>query len=215
MTYRAAIVGTRRGLHHAKAYEGLEPRMRVVAFCEADPDRRAEAAKATGLPVYADNGEMLERERPDIVHAVTSPLVPRALWVDPATSAGVRVLVVEKPLALRPSEAESLFDTAAGTGLKIAVNHQRRYMPFADALLDLLADEETGLGSVHFVRASTYGRVMDLSTHLLDLALLALGDVAPTHVWAVAEGFEEHAWYPGPRRMMGTFTCASGARLLY
>lgn len=215
MTHRAAMVGTRRGLHHAKAYEGLGPRMRVVAFCEADPERRAQAAEATGLPVYADYAEMLERERPDVVHAVTSPLVPRVTWVEPAAQAGVKVLVIEKPLALRPSDAATLLDVAERSGLKIAVNHQRRYMPFAGALLDLVADEGTGLGGVHFVRASTYGRVMDMSTHLLDLALLALGDVPPTHVWAVAEGYEEHAWYPGPRQMTGTFTFSHGARALY
>lgn len=215
MTYHAAILGARRGLHHAKAYEGLAPRMRVVALCEADPERRAEAAEATGQPVYADYGEMLERERPDIVHAVTSPLVPRATWVEPAARAGVKVLVIEKPLALRPSEAAALLDVSGRTGLKIAVNHQRRSMPFADALLDLLADDEAGLGHVQFVRASTYGRVMDMSTHLLDLALLALGDARPTHVWATAEGYEEHAWYPGPRQMFGTFTFRNGARALY
>ena len=214
-SYGAAIVGARRGLHHWKAYEGLAPRMLVTAICDVDPERRAEAAEATGLPVYTDYQEMLARERPDIVHAVTSPLVPRAPWVGLAAEAGVQALVIEKPLALAPREADALLEAARRTGLRVAVNHQRRYMPFAGKLLELLDDDQTGLGPVHFIRASTYGRVMDMSTHLLDLALLAVGDEPPSHVWAVAEGYEEHPWYPGPSQMAATFTFPGGARVLY
>jgi hypothetical protein len=92
--------------------------------------------------------------------------------------------------------------------------HQRRYMPFADALLDLLHDEATGLGPVHFVRGSTMGRVMDLGPHLLDLGLLALGEADLTEVWAAADGHEEHPEYPGPRRLLAAYAAAGGARLL-
>ncbi len=41
-TYRAAIVGGRRGVHHARAYQDLE-NMEVVAICEVDDQRRASA----------------------------------------------------------------------------------------------------------------------------------------------------------------------------
>lgn len=215
MVYRTAIVGARRGLHHAQAYSGLEHRMRVVAFCDADSERRDEAARRFHVPTYAEYEAMLAQERPDIVHIVTGPQVPRARWVYPAARSGVRVLALEKPLALTPGEATDLAAAAHGTDMRIAVNHQRRYMPFADTLLDLLGDQQHGLGAVHFVRASTYGRVLDMSTHLLDLVLLALGDEAPGHVWAVAEGREHHPLYPGPRHMMATFSFPGGARAFY
>ena len=55
---------------------------------------------------YTDYVEMLKKEKPDIIHAVTEPTVPRHIWVEPAAEAGVKALVIEKPLALRPSEAE-------------------------------------------------------------------------------------------------------------
>jgi predicted dehydrogenase len=155
---------------------------------------------------------MLARERPDVVHAVTSPLLPRAQWVEPAAAAGVRLLVIEKPLALTPGEGAALAAAVRATGLRVVVNHQRRYMPFAGALLGLLADP-AGLGPVHFVRASTIGKVMDLAPHLLDLGLLALGDADLTRVWAAADGYEDHPEYPGPRRLLATFGAANGARL--
>jgi predicted dehydrogenase len=211
--YRAAIVGARRGLHHAGGYAGLADRARVVALAELDEARRAEAAAQLDVPVYADWQEMLRRERPDVVHAVTTPLIPRWRWVEPAAAAGVRLLVIEKPLALTPGEGAALAAAVRRTGLRVVVNHQRRYMPFAGALLHLLADPD-GLGPVHFVRASSIGKVMDLGPHLLDLGLLALGDADLTRVWAAADGFEAHPEYPGPRRLLAAFGSAGGARLL-
>jgi predicted dehydrogenase len=214
MVYRVAIIGGRRGLHHASAYEGLEARARVVAVAEVDAERRAAAAAALGTPAYADWREMLARERPDILHAVTTPLVPRVQWVEPAAAAGVQLLVLEKPLALTPGEGTALAAAITRTGLRVVVNHQRRYMPFAEALLDLLADPAAGLGPVHFVRASTIGKVMDLGPHLLDLALLATGDGDLIRAWATADGSEDHPEYPGPRRLLAGFATASGARVL-
>ena len=212
--HRVAIVGARRGLHHASGYAGLEERARVVALAELDEGRREEARRALGVPTYVDWRVMLDEARPDVLHAVTSPLVPRAPWVEPAAAAGVRVLVIEKPLALTPSEGAALAQSIARTGLRVVVNHQRRYMPFADPLLDLLADQERGLGPIHFTRASTMGRVMDLGPHLLDLGLLALGDGDLTRVWAAADGYEDHPEYPGPRRLLAEYVAANGARLL-
>lgn len=215
--YRTAIVGARRGLHHLKGYAGLENRARVVALAEIDDQRRAAAVAELGpsAHVYANWLEMLERERPDILHVVTTPTIPRAQWVRPAAEAGVRVLAIEKPIALRPAEAEALYQAAVETGLKIAVNHQRRYMPFANTLLELLADPERGLGPVQFVRASTYGPVMDMATHLLDVVLLALGDDSPTHVWAAAEGVETIPAFYGPRQVIAEFSFQGGARAFF
>jgi predicted dehydrogenase len=214
--YRAAIVGARRGLHHLEGYAGLEDRARVIALAEVDPERRAaaEAKLGPGVHLYADWLEMLERERPDVLHVVTSPTIPRAQWVQPAADAGVRVLALEKPIALRPSEADALLGAAERARIKVAVNLQRRYMPFAGVLKELLADPERGLGPVHFVRASSAGMVADMYPHLLDLVLLAVGDAQASHVWAAVEGSETDPRYPGPRQLMAEFSFVDGTRAL-
>ena len=116
------------GVHHARRYEGIE-NMKVIAICEIDEERLKGAVEELNVPGYTDYVEMLEKEKPDIVHAVTEPTVPRHIWVEPAAEAGVKALVIEKPLALRPSEAEALAAAHEKTGLKIIVNHQRRYLP--------------------------------------------------------------------------------------
>jgi len=212
--YRTAIVGARRGLHHAKAYQGLE-NMKVVALCEIDDERRRAGEKELGVKGYANYEEMLEKERPDIVHAVTMPMVPRFIWVEPAAAAGVKALVIEKPIALRPSEGEALAQAQEKTGLKVIVNHQRRYMPFADKLRELKAERK--LGDVHFVRASTQGEITDMDTHLMDLVLLAVGDVPPTAVWAAIEGGEtyKHAHLNCPENMMAIYTFSGGIRVFF
>jgi predicted dehydrogenase len=215
--YRVAIVGARRGLHHARGYESLEHRAQVVALAEVDEDRRHAAGQrlGPGVHLYANWLEMLDAEQPDVLHVVTNPRIPRADWVEPAAAAGVSVLALEKPVALVPSDAARLYAAADETGLKIAVNLQRRYMPFADELISLLDDKEAGLGDVQFVRASLHGHVTDMYAHLLDLVVLALGGVPPSHVWAAADGRDLDSVSPGPRALMAEFSFRNGARAFY
>ena len=223
--YRTAIVGARRGVHHARAYQGFDTakptqpkgleNMKVIALCEIDNERRKTGEKELGVKSYADYAEMLEKEQPDIVHAVTMPTVPRSIWVEPAAKAGVKALVIEKPIALRPAEAEALAQAQEKTGLKIIVNHQRRYMAFSDKLREFQA--EGRLGEVHFVRASTQGEITDMDTHLMDLVLLAVEDVPPTAVWAAIEGGETYnqAYLNCPENLMAIYTFSGGIRVFF
>jgi predicted dehydrogenase len=214
ISYRTAIVGARRGLHHAKAYQGID-NMSVVALCEIDEERRKEGERELHVKGYADYEEMLSKERPDIVHAVTNPNIPRAVWVEPAAAFGVKALVVEKPLAFRPSEAEAMERAFRQTGLKIIVNHQMRYTPFVDTLRELKADGK--LGNLHFVRASTQGGILNMATHLMDLVLLMVDDVPPTAVWATVEGGAPHASPDEfcPESLMATYTFTGDIRVFF
>ena len=212
--YRTAIVGGRRGGHHAAAYQGLK-NMKVVALCETDNQRRKDIANILNVTGYTDYEEMLEKEKPDIVHAVTMPTIPRHIWVESAAKAGVRALVIEKPIALRPREAELLDIAKRQTNLKIIVNHQRRYLPFADQLRQL--QQEDRLGQIHFVRASTEGEITDMDTHLMDLVLLSIGDVPPTAVWATIDGCETYQmdWLNCPENLMAVYTFDGGIRVFF
>jgi len=213
-TYRAAFVGARRGIHHARAYQGIE-NMKVIALCEVDDERRKAGEKELGVKSYANYEEMLEKEKPDIVHAVTMPTIPRYVWVEPAASAGVKALVIEKPIALRPKELEALDAAQRKTGMKIIVNHQRRFMAFSDKVRELKANGK--IGDVHFVRASTQGEITDMDTHLMDLVLLAVGDVPFNAVWATVQGNEtyKHAYLNCPENMMAIYTFGSGIRVFF
>jgi predicted dehydrogenase len=189
--------------------------MQVVALCEIDEDRRRAGEQELGVKGYADYEEMLARERPDIVHAVTGPHLSRARWVEPAAAAGVRVLVVEKPLACRPAEADALEEACRRTGLRVIVNHQMRYMPFAANLRALKA--EGALGAIRFVRAGTQAGFLNMGTHVMDLALLAVGDVPPASVWATVDGGASftNPDVPGPENMLAAYTFPDGLQLMF
>ena len=184
-------------------------------ICEIDDQRRASAEAELNVIGYADYEEMLRKEEPDIVHAVTMPTVPRHIWVEPAARAGVGTLVIEKPIALRPREAERLDAAQEGTNLKIIVNHQRRYLPFADKIREFQAEDK--LGEVHFVRANTQGEITDMDTHLMDLVLLTVGDVPPTDVWATIEGGETYQTdlLNCPENLIAVYMFPSGIRVFF
>lgn len=212
--YRTAIVGGRRGVHHAKCYEGIE-NMKVIAICEIDEDRLKNAVNELHVTGYTDYEEMLKIEKPDIVHAVTDPTVPRHIWVEPAADAGVQALVIEKPIALRPRDSELLAAAHEKTGLKIVVNHQRRYLPFAEKMLEFFAEDS--LGDIHFIRACTECVLTDMVTHLMDVVLFALRDIPITHVWAAVQGGEtyESPNLDCPDDMIAQYTFENGARVFF
>ncbi len=213
-TYKTAIVGGRRGVHHARCYAGIE-NMRVTALCEIDEERLKTAVAELNVNGYTDYVEMLKTEQPDIVHAVTEPTVARHIWVEPAAAAGVKALVIEKPLALRPREAEALAAAHEKTGLKIIVNHQRRYLPFAEKLLEFF--DEDALGEIHFIRASTEGDITDMDTHLMDVVLFALKDIPISYVWGNVEGAETYH-IPNrncPENLVATYTFENGTRVFF
>ncbi|MCY4403610.1 MAG: Gfo/Idh/MocA family oxidoreductase [Candidatus Poribacteria bacterium] len=212
--YRTAIVGGRRGVHHARCYEGID-NMQVIALCEIDENRLRGAVNELNVNGYTDYEEMLKTEKPDIVHAVTAPTVPRHIWVEPAADAGVKALVIEKPIALRPSEAENLATAHEKTGLKIIVNHQRRYLHFAEKMLEFFADGS--LGDIHFIRACTQGEITDMDTHLMDVVLLALKDISITHVWGTVEGGDlyDTPILQCPENLMAIYTFENGTRVFF
>ena len=212
--YRTAIVGGRRGVHHGKCYEGIE-NMKVIALCEIDENRLKNSVNELNVTGYTDYEEMLKTEKPDIVHAVTAPTVPRHIWVEPAADAGVRALVIEKPIALRPRDSELLAAAHEKTGIKIIVNHQRRYLPFAEKLLEFFAEDS--LGDIHFIRACSECMITDMVTHLMDLVLLALRDIPITHVWGTVQGGETYQdpILDCPDDMIAQYTFENGSRVFF
>ena len=110
-TYRTTIVGGRRGIHHARAYQDIE-NMKVVAICEIDEDLRKTAVEELNVTGYAAYEEMLEKEKPDIVHAVTNPTIPRHIWVEPAA-------MYRSQQSGRPLRAGKRINSRSRTVLKI------------------------------------------------------------------------------------------------
>jgi len=203
-TYRCAIIGVgARGTHQAEMLQRI-PEMTLVALCDINAERLKAAGERFGVTaLYTDIDSMLAEQRPDIVHVMTLPGV-RVEPVVKCAYAGVKALTVEKPMALRPSEAEAMAAAAAETGCLIAVNHQRRYMPHYQQFRQVLADG--CIGEVKFVRVTSFSNtLLEMGGHMMDGLLMFLQEADPVEVWATsagAEGFHSPIQHDAPRRTL-------------
>jgi predicted dehydrogenase len=186
---RVAVAGAGFWAGYQTAAWGEVPGVRVVAV--ADPDRaKAEALAARfGLTAYADAGEMLDGERPDLLDIAAAvpahvPLVRLAL--------ARRVPVVcQKPMAETLAECESLVAEAERAGVFFAVHENWRWQaplrrvrelihagavgtPFRARLdmisgFDVFANQPALRTAVRFI-------LLDLGVHLFDLARSLFGE---------------------------------------
>jgi predicted dehydrogenase len=183
----------------------------LLALC----DRHDEKLQATGdrfgiARRYRDMAEMIRAEQPELVDIVTRPAI-RSSIVKQAIDVGAPALLIEKPVALTPSEAHQL--AALGHDRLIAVNTQYQWMPHWQRFWDLLATG--GLGPVRLLRVSTRIHLLDQGPHLLDLALTAAavsGLPQPAWVLAACDGVERYSQTPVPADTSATIGLG-GARL--
>ena len=192
---RAAIIGCGDiSVIHVEALAGLHS-VDLVAVCDPDPDRRAAAAQAYGVPGFADHEAMLDAVAPDVVHICTPHDQHVVVAVD-CLSAGVNV-VLEKPLAHTLADGRRLVELAERSSAKIAVCFQNRYNAAAAALQQQLTAGELGAvvgasAAVVWHRTADYyrsrpwratwagsggGLLMNQAIHTVDLVQWLLGEV--------------------------------------
>ena len=221
--YRCLLLGCGgRGRSHIEAYRGLE-NMQMLAVCDLMEERREEFRKTYNVPAAYDDFETaLSEVKPDIVHVVTSP--GRRVWeAECCAKAGVKAMIVEKPMAIRPSDLEGLTRVHEQYGLEIIANCQRRYYPqFRDGVIRDIVQEK--LGDLYFIRASGKGNTMGMGPHMMDLLMMFLDEAQPEAVWAMAHTINEESyqithqapesilaqyWFPGDVRVI--FDCSPDA----
>ena len=184
--------------------EGLE----LVGIADTDPQARARAAEATGVPGFASTQELIDGVHPDAVHVTT----PHDEHIDPsltALAAGVHVLQ-EKPLAHTLAEGRRLVDAAEAAGegaagaktagTKVGICFQNRYNLASQRLHQMLDSGELGAvrgawASVVWTRSADYyrarpwrgtwegsggGLLINQAIHTLDLVQWLLGGVERT-----------------------------------
>ncbi|MFH1566487.1 MAG: Gfo/Idh/MocA family oxidoreductase [Gemmatimonadota bacterium] len=112
------------GLWHQRAFQS-HPASTLVAVCDLDEKKAEERGRLLGVKAYPSLARMLESEALDAVDVVTADTLHFAPCLQ-ALQAGKHVLV-EKPLTIELAEAQQLVAEAAGRGLALAVNHNRRF----------------------------------------------------------------------------------------
>ncbi|HLL89513.1 MAG TPA: Gfo/Idh/MocA family oxidoreductase [Tepidisphaeraceae bacterium] len=204
-TWRCAVVGTGVvGEWHVRIIPHV-PNAQLVAVCDIDP-AKAQAAldknKLTGVPVYASQREMLDKEQIDVVHVCT----PSGDHMGPAVMAmeSGRNVIVEKPVEIQLDRIDRMVATAAKHNVKLAGIFQNRWNDANRAIKD--AADEGRFGRVAWAgcftpwyRTDAYyrdggwrgtwaldggGAIMNQSVHAVDMLQWIAGPVRTVSAYA-------------------------------
>lgn len=127
-TLRAGVIGLGLlGKSHS-AYLNNDSRTDLVAAAEVREEAAAEAQEKYGIKVYRNYQDMLAKEGLDLVVVAT----PDSLHKEPVIAcaeAGVKFIVVEKPLATNVLDAEEMLRACRRFGSKLWVHLNNRVNP--------------------------------------------------------------------------------------
>ena len=183
----------------------------LSGICERDFRRATECSRRyPGVPVRSDFQTFLNDPEIDAVAIATPPRTHYEL-AEQTLQAGKHVLV-EKPLAVDPEEAEDLLRLANGVDRTLMPGHTFVYSPPVNKVRDLITSGE--IGDVYFITSSRMnlglyqndGVVSDLAPHDVSIMLYWLNRPV---VRVVASGLS--VFQPGvPETAFLTLTFAGG-----
>ena len=184
---RALVVGAGSGgrLSIGAVVDDAGYELAGIADRSAQASAAAAADLAPGTPTFADVGQALDDLRPDVVCVSTWAPSHREI-TERALAAGVRGLVVEKPLAGTVTDARAVLDTLVGQRVPVVVPHGLMSMP---APLHLLDEVRSGaLGRLRAVQIDCTGwDLINAGIHWLQFAVACLGDDPVTTVECVTD----------------------------
>ena len=182
---RAAVIGCGR---IGGGYEGVgeevachaggyarEGRIELAAAVDPDPDALACFGRRWDVAqLYDTVEEMLAVERPDIV-SVCNWDAAHSATVTAAASAGVRVVLCEKPLAITAVAAAESVRICAEAGTELFVGYQRRWDPAHCTVRDCIS--KGGLGDVLAVNGYYVGGLSHNGCAWINLARFLVGEI--------------------------------------
>ena len=175
--YKTAMLGCGgRARAHADAYRFVK-NGKLAAICDMNEELLTSFGEDFGISSrYTDLDEMLEKEKPDVLHIVTAPVLARyqstdSVLVDETRlGCGVPAAIVENRLPLRGEDWKQLAGLAEETQTKFVVNTQLNFHP---KNLELKRDVAEGrIGDIKFIDASARSTPVDQAPHVLQPRLL-------------------------------------------
>src|ERR1700726_3134225 len=132
---KAAVIGSGliAGLKHIPAFKRHQDKIFLSALCDLNLEAARKIASEHAIPnVYGDIGEMLAKEKPDVVDICTPPKTHAPIAIQVMQS-GSHVLI-EKPMAQTVEECDAIIAAARANNVKVCVAHSDLfYYPFIEA----------------------------------------------------------------------------------
>ena len=208
MSLNYALIGCGRiSPNHIEVAKNNSNHLIFVAMADTDQaamqDKINRFSLSPTIHTYLDYREMLDRERPDLV-AIATPSGEHARIALDAISAGAHV-IIEKPIALRLSDATAIIEAGKKAGRLVCANHQNRFNKSIQYIRKALVSGRFGKllhGVVHvrWNRGESYyrqanwrgtwaqdgGALMNQCIHNIDLLRWMMGD-SITEVFAYTD----------------------------
>ncbi len=172
----------------------------VVAICDINPETLAKQSENYKVPTarcFKDYHDLLALKELDAVSVCTPNKLHCPMTVD-AFKAGKHVLV-EKPMAMSPAEAQQMIDAGVKAGKKLQVGLMNRFRDDATFVHRLV--EEGTLGKIYYARCQAIrrrgvpswgvfgqkevqggGPLIDIGVHMIDLTWWLMGKPEPVSV---------------------------------
>jgi len=166
---RAAVIGTgRMGRRHIQVIQELG--LALVGICDCNPEALTMAAEeqlAARAIHFTDPHLMLSQTKPEcVIVSTTAPT--HCEYTCLAAEAGARYIFCEKPMAVSLEECDRMIATCRAHGVRLAINHQMRFMQqYTEPKRIVQSEVFGGLSSVTVV-AGNFGMAMN-GTHYFEM----------------------------------------------
>ncbi len=163
---------------------------------------------------FTDAREMLENSRPDVVSVGVWDKGHAPLTIAAAATPGVKGVLCEKPMAESIGAANDMLLVCRRNGVKLAVGHQRRFLPSFNIAKRMIADGE--IGEVQWIISYARDGLPNYASHQADMFRYLLGD--PDCTWVIGNVEREtDQWaraIPIEDKALGVFGFSNGAQAM-
>ena len=133
---------------------------------------------------FADAREMLDKSKPDVVSVGVWDKGHAPMTIA-AAATGVKAVLCEKPMADSVGAAADMLMVCRRNGVKLAIGHQRRFLPAYTLAKQMIADRE--IGDVRLITSVARDGLPNYSSHQTDMYRYLLSDVECTWVMGSVE----------------------------
>lgn len=194
--YKSAFLGCGgRARAHASAYRFVKGG-KIAAICDMNEELLNKFGDDFDVSArYTDFDEMLEKEKPDLLHIVTAPVLRgtnqriRYSLMKQASDHNVPAAIVEKPIAVESEDYKQIAGLAEETNTKFIVNTQLNFHPKNLELKQDVADGK--IGDIKFIDASARSTPVDQAPHVLQLVSSYIDNSRPVRVLGQIAGKEQ------------------------
>ncbi|MDP6452128.1 MAG: Gfo/Idh/MocA family oxidoreductase [SAR202 cluster bacterium] len=172
--------------NHVLGYLNSE-RYEIIALADLSEDAMKDFdAKYSGYDDYkakhfTDAHEMLDKSKLDVVSVGVWDMGHAPMTIAAAATPGVKAVLCEKPMSDTTGNAADMMLVCRRNNVKLAISHQRRFLPAYNLAKDMIAAGD--IGAPRLITTFARDGLPNYSSHLADMYRYILGD--PECVWVM------------------------------